>query len=63
MHSLELASSKSIKEWKFGDKSEAFSKTAAEPYQRFRDYVFLQNLSSKLRTALAADIRGRRRPD
>jgi hypothetical protein len=35
----------------------------APPHQRFRDYVFLQNLSSRLRTALTEDLRSRRRPE
>lgn len=62
-HAIELASSKSVRVWKFGELATIDPKVASEPYQRFRDYVFLQNLSSKMRTALAADIRGRRRPD
>jgi hypothetical protein len=32
------------------------------PAQRFRDYVFLQWLSSTLRTTLSEDLRSRRRP-
>jgi hypothetical protein len=60
---LALASIGAIEMWKFGGTAGANIESAAEPHQRFRDYVFLQNLSSKLRTALAADIRGRRRPD
>src|SRR5262245_10766681 len=48
---------KEIEDWKFGDTS-----TGNEPKDRFRDYVFLQKLSSELRTALTGDIRGRRRP-
>jgi hypothetical protein len=44
--------------WRFdGPASEA--DTAAE---RFRDFVMLQSLSSALRTSLATDLRGRRRP-
>jgi len=47
-----------IKIWKFGlldPKNETLA-------QEFRDYVFLQNLSSSLRTRLSEDLRSRRRP-
>jgi hypothetical protein len=54
-----LASSEVVKEYKFG----VAAAKDAPAYQRFRDYVFLQNLSSKLRTALAEDLRSRRRPE
>lgn len=47
-----------VENWKFGG--------AAAPHDppevRFGDYVFLQRLSSEVRSALAGDIRGRRRP-
>jgi hypothetical protein len=32
------------------------------PFLRFKDYVFLQRLSSELRTKLSEDLRSRRRP-
>ena len=32
------------------------------PHSAFKDYVFFQRLSSRLRTALSEDLRGRRRP-
>ncbi len=54
-----LASSDMVKEYKFG----VAAAKDAPAHQRFRDYVFLQNLSSKLRTALAEDLRSRRRPE
>jgi hypothetical protein len=44
--------------WTFGKASSRG--TALE--DRFKDYVFLQRLSSRLRTALAEDLRSRRRP-
>ena len=47
-----------IENWKFG----AGATATDPPEKRFRDYVFLQRLSSEVRTALAGDIRGRRRP-
>jgi len=46
------------KQWKFGEATAA----AAGPAESFRDFVFLQGLSSELRTALSEDLRGRRRP-
>jgi hypothetical protein len=47
-----------VESWSFGDPI-----TGGEtPAVRFKDYVFLQRLSSDLRTTLAADLRGRRRP-
>ena len=54
-----LASETVIAKWRFG----VAAPVDAPPHQRFRDYVFLQNLSSKLRTALAQDLRSRRRPE
>jgi len=45
-----------VETWQFGSPV-----TASEPVEQFRDYVFLQYLSSSLRTELASDIRGRRR--
>jgi hypothetical protein len=47
-----------VKLWQFGPKVE----DSAPPEQRFKDYVFLQHLSSTLRTNLAGDLRSRRRP-
>lgn len=44
--------------WTFGRSS----CTSAAAGERFKDYVFLQALSSRLRTALAEDLRSRRRP-
>lgn len=35
---------------------------SASPAQRFKDFVVLQRLSSKLRSELAADLQSRRRP-
>ena len=57
--SYALASDTVIAKWQFGIEAAE----DAPPHQRFRDYVFLQNLSSKLRTALAQDLRSRRRPE
>lgn len=54
-----LASDDVIAKWQFGIDAPG----NAELHHRFRDYVFLQNLSSKLRTALAQDLRSRRRPE
>jgi hypothetical protein len=50
---------KNIESWTYGH-SEGMP--PADPRLRFKDYVFLQNLSSSIRTSLAKDLRGRRRP-
>ena len=63
MNALEFSSCKSIEAWKFGRLVQGDAKKAVDPSQLFRDFVFLHSLSSKLRTGLAADIRGRRRPE
>ncbi len=47
-----------VEHWIFGDRAPE----KAAPELRFKDYVFLQRLSSALRTALAEDLRSRRRP-
>jgi len=47
-----------VEEWSFGDSASAGQEVAFE----FRDFVFLQSLSSKLRTTLSKDLRSRRRP-
>jgi hypothetical protein len=47
---------KDVEEWEFG------LLVPSNEAHRFRDYVFLQELSSALRTALATDLRSRRRP-
>lgn len=47
-----------VERWQFGPKVE----DSASPEQRFKDYVFLQHLSSTLRTNLAGDLQSRRRP-
>jgi hypothetical protein len=46
-----------VENWQFGAKLDD-----KIPANLFRDYVFLQELTSKLRTELAEDLRGRRRP-
>jgi hypothetical protein len=47
---------RTIREWKFGQGP------SVNDADRFRDFVFLQSLSSALRTSLAEDLRSRRRP-
>jgi hypothetical protein len=47
-----------VEAWRFGEPVSEQEKLA----QRFRDFVFLQRLSSILRTKLSEDIRSRRRP-
>ena len=53
-----------VEKWKFlepeskpGDQARG----QTDPHERFKDYIFLQRLSSQLRTALAADLHSRRR--
>jgi hypothetical protein len=50
-----------VNKWEFGSASE---KEAPDPrlHMKFKDYVFLQRLSSQLRTQLTKDLRSRRRP-
>lgn len=56
VHGLNLADSEA---WRFGE-----DHTEGEPPElRFKDYVFLQGLSSQLRTCLTEDLRSRLRPD
>jgi hypothetical protein len=45
--------------WCFGNTT---SSTSSKEGDEFRDYVFLQRLSSTLRSALTEDLRSRRRP-
>jgi hypothetical protein len=47
--------------WEFGKRAAPAGTALAAAY-RFKDYVFLQRLSSRLRTTLAQDLRSRRRP-
>ena len=47
-----------VEHWRFGDLEPEEERLAF----RFKDYVFLQQLSSRLRTALSEDLRSRRRP-
>jgi hypothetical protein len=47
-----------VESWMFGEPAD--ETTSRE--QRFKDYIFLQQLSSALRTALSEDLRSRRRP-
>jgi hypothetical protein len=47
-----------VERWQFGPNVE----DSARPEQRFKDYVFLQHLSSTLRSTLAGDLQSRRRP-
>ena len=51
---------KNIDDWKFATPPDD-SDSPPEPHVRFKDFVFLQNLSSTLRTSLAEDLRSRRR--
>jgi hypothetical protein len=55
---LSCGPAKAVDQWTFG---RALSEQAL-PAERFRDYVFLQWLSSRLRTTLSEDLRSRRRP-
>lgn len=47
-----------IESWTFGDCSPTEERHAF----KFKDYIFLQHLSSRLRTTLSEDLRSRRRP-
>lgn len=47
-----------VEAWRFGPVADADASTA----KRFKDFVFLQTLSSDLRTALSKDVHGRRPP-
>jgi hypothetical protein len=56
-----------VESWAFGKLSEeerekAEERTNAAQAYAFKDYVLLQTLSSRLRSALAEDIASRRRP-
>jgi hypothetical protein len=56
VHGLNLADGEG---WQFGE-----AHAEGEPAElRFKDFVFLQGLSSQLRTCLTEDLRGRLRPD
>lgn len=57
--SIDTLSDLQIESWVFGPIHE---EAGATPAGRFRDFVFLQKLSSEFRTQLAKDIRGRRTP-
>jgi hypothetical protein len=48
-----------VEHWDFGC---SMPETDPPAHNRFQDYVFLQRLSSELRSALAEDLRSRRRP-
>jgi hypothetical protein len=47
-----------IESWDFGDSLPAEER----PAFKFKDYIFLQRFSSRLRTTLSEDLRSRRRP-
>lgn len=47
-----------VENWTFGGPGSEEDK----PFLRFKDFVFLQRLSSALRTSLSKDLRSRRRP-
>jgi len=49
-----------VDQWNFD--SSAIELENSNPAHRFRDYVFLQHLSSDLRTKLSEDLSSRRRP-
>lgn len=49
-----------VDDWTFGGSTSKTDNKTPKP-ERFQDYVFLQQLSSQLRTALANDLRSRRR--
>jgi hypothetical protein len=53
-----------VEEWKYGPVPSASDEKSPDQDAsvKFKDYVFLQNLSSRVRTSLADDLRGRRRP-
>jgi hypothetical protein len=53
-----------VENWQFGDSDSetGIPSETGTPAYRFRDFVFLQQLSSKLRTRLSEDLRSRRRP-
>ena len=54
----DVANDAYIEDWVFGRSASEESR----PEEKFRDYVFLQWLSSALRTTLSEDLRSRRRP-
>lgn|GEM_PF-5902906 len=51
-----------VDDWTFAADLSEQEKQDELPYARFRDYVFLQELSSQLRTRLATDLSSRRLP-
>jgi len=51
-----------VERWEFGNPPTAMVVKETTELYKFKDYVFLQTLSSRLRTALSEDIRSRRRP-
>ncbi|MGY8662269.1 hypothetical protein Q3C01_07860 [Bradyrhizobium sp. UFLA05-109] len=61
---IEEPDDETIEEWEFGNAptTPAGKKILELDDYKFKDYVFLQTLSSRLRTLLAEDIRSRRRP-
>lgn len=50
-----------LDEWEFAADSNN-EERSAEPQERFKDFVWLQELGSRLRTSLAKDLRSRRVP-
>lgn len=48
----------SVEPWKFGENVKEIN----SPAGRYRDYVFLQQISSQLRTRLSEDLNSRDRP-
>jgi len=51
-----------VEKWKFESPASDKEAPASEPHLEFKDYVFLQRLSSDLRTKLTEDLESRLRP-
>jgi hypothetical protein len=49
--------------WTFGDPTTESKGKYSGPVAKFKDYIFLQRLSSRLRTRLAEDLSSRRLPE
>ena len=52
-----------VEAWNFGSAKSVEKAPASALHLKYKDYVFLQTLSSRLRTMLSEDLRSRRRPN
>ena len=58
-----LASSSLIDSWRFGLSREKTESPDVNTALNFSDFLIIQNVGSRLRTAMAEDLHSRRRPD